>query len=110
MSKIPALQVVTANDLLSGDVVYLSSGGCWRREVQHATLVRTAGDADFLMAQAAQHEAYVVGPYLAEVSQDDAGRIQPTHYRERIRTLGPSNRPDLGRQAEGVQEAAHVSL
>ena len=62
------------------------------------------------MAQAAQHEAYVVGPYLAEVTQDDAGRLEPVHYRERIRTLGPSNRPDLGRQAEGLAEVAHVSL
>ncbi len=110
MSKTPALQVVTANDLLNGDVVFLSSGGCWRRELQHATLVRTSGDADFLMAQAAQHEAYVVGPYLAEVTQDDAGRLEPVHYRERIRTLGPSNRPDLGRQAEGLAEVAHVPL
>jgi hypothetical protein len=110
MSKNPALQVITANDLLSGDVVYLATNGHWQRPLQGAVVADTADEANRLLAIATPQEALVVGPYLAEVTRDAAGRLAPVHYRERIRTLGPSNRPDLGRQAEGSKEPAHVSL
>ena len=30
------------------------------------------------------------------------GRIRANHFRERVRTLGPSVRPDLGKQANGT--------
>ncbi len=45
----------------------------------------------------------VVGAYLADAKAGPNGP-EPTHFREAFRTRGPSNRPDLGRQAAGPQE------
>jgi len=41
----------------------------------------------------------VVGPYLIDVI-DDNGRPRAALIREHLRTLGPSVRRDLGKQAE----------
>lgn len=109
-----ALQAVTANDLMDGDVVYLASGDCWSRHLTEAALASTPEEAAHLLASAMPQEHLVVGPYLIDVNRTANGQLEPTHYRERIRTLGPSNRPDLGRQAEMPaaqrQESADVSL
>ena len=43
----------------------------------------------------------VTGGYLFDAERRD-GRIRASHIRERIRTLGPTVRPDLGKQAEGT--------
>jgi hypothetical protein len=114
MNSIPALQAVTANDLMDGDVVYLTAEHCWSRHLSEAALAAKPDEAASLLAIAMRQEHLVVGPYLMDVSRAAAGQLEPKHYRERIRTLGPSNRPDLGRQAETPavrrQESAHVSL
>ncbi len=114
MSRENSLQVVTANHLLDGDVVYLTAGLGWSRELADAVIADTQEEADRLLAAAAGQEGEVVGPYLIDVARDADGRPEPLHYRERIRTRGPSNRPDLGRQAETPavrrQEQTNVSL
>ena len=42
----------------------------------------------------------VVDPYLVDVEIAADGRSRPRHYREALRALGPSMRPDLGKQAD----------
>ena len=42
----------------------------------------------------------IVDPYLVEVTIGTNGEPIPVHYRERMRTLGPTTRLDLGKQAE----------
>ena len=37
-----------------------------------------------------------------DVAERRAGAIRAAHIRERMRTLGPTVRPDLGKQAEGT--------
>jgi hypothetical protein len=46
----------------------------------------------------------VTGAYLFDATRVD-GKIKASHIRERIRTLGPSVRLDLGKQAEGTAGA-----
>lgn len=99
MAKSFIPQVVTGNDLMDGDVIYLTDAGDWTREHAEAALARSREQAAALLAEAEGQSARVVGPYLADAELDAAGRPRPIHYRERLRTLGPSNRPDLGRQA-----------
>ncbi|MEY4091833.1 MAG: hypothetical protein RLZZ496_1015, partial [Pseudomonadota bacterium] len=41
----------------------------------------------------------IVDPYLAQVQIGGDGAPVPVHYRERMRTRGPTIRPDLGKQA-----------
>jgi len=46
----------------------------------------------------------VTGPYLFDATRVE-GKIRADHIRERIRTLGPTVRVDLGKQAEGTAGA-----
>ncbi|MFN3613437.1 MAG: DUF2849 domain-containing protein [Rubrimonas sp.] len=99
MSRPFVPQIVSANHLLEGDVVYLTAEGGWTRDLSDAVVARDAEAAAALLARAVPQQSVVVDPYLAEVALD--GRVpRPLHYREVFRTRGPSNRPDLGRQAE----------
>jgi len=91
--------IVSANDLMAGDVVYLDAAHGWTRDLAAAAVARTEAEAGALLAAAAQ-PGRVVDAYLAEVAVEPGRAPRPLHFREVFRTRGPSNRPDLGRQAE----------
>jgi hypothetical protein len=91
-------KIISANDLLEGDVVYLDHAGGWTRRLGEAAVAASEADAEALETTAQQPQR-VVGPYLVDVTLDAAGNPAPTHFREKFRDRGPSNRPDLGRQA-----------
>ena len=42
----------------------------------------------------------MTGSYLVDAERR-AGQVRAAHIRERMRALGPTVRPDLGKQAEG---------
>lgn len=94
-------QVVTANNLRDGLVVFLSEYGTWSPWINDAKVAKSREDAAALEARGAQDAKanIVVGPYLVDVIEAD-GTIRAAHIREHLRTLGPSVRTDLGRQAE----------
>ncbi len=92
-------QVVTANHLLEGDVIYLTAAREWTRHLTEAAPVQ-GEKADELLAFAEAQADSVVGAYLAEVALVD-GKPAPTHFRETFRTKGPSNYFH-GKQAEGA--------
>lgn len=94
------LKVVTANDLLSGAVVYWTKGGAWTNDLSAAFLVE--GQAALAeLARASADEGRAVGPYLMDVTADRApsGRAR---LRETIRKSGPTIHPEFGRQAERI--------
>lgn len=95
-------KIVTANDLLLGDVIYLTATGAWSRRHGDALVARTQDEAEELLAQAAAQQLKVVGPYLAEATLDVSGKPAPVHFREAFRTRGPSNY-DHGKQAHEPQ-------
>ncbi|MEL6609273.1 MAG: DUF2849 domain-containing protein [Pseudomonadota bacterium] len=88
--------VVTANDLMIGDVVYLTSDDRWTRELSEAELIADEAHAQIRLIEAQSQPDVVVGAYLAEMTGD----LQPTHFREEFRRTGPSN------YAHGKQAAA----
>ncbi len=96
-----ALKAVTANRLVDGLVVYLGGDG-WVEALAAARSVSGKEAAAALLAEAEPDVAAcrVVGPYVIDVVPDEAGTLQATSERERIRALGPTMRPDLGKQAE----------
>lgn len=98
MSRPFSPKVVTANDLLEGDVIYLATDDTWVRDLARAEVLTDEADADLrlLLAQSQPHR--VVGAYLAEVRPGTDG-IEPAHFREEFRRRGPSN------YAHGKQEA-----
>lgn len=95
--KRPPLPVILlANDLLDGEVVFWTGGG-WSPVPQEALVARDDAAAGAL-EQAARdglHANRVVDAYLVDVSVEGT----PRHYREKIKTEGPTTRRDLGKQA-----------
>ena len=104
------LQLLTANRLQDGEVVYLTETGAWSERIQDAATRLDDKDQESLLAtgEAAEKSCLVVGPYLMAVAAE-GDRLLPLSQRERIRALGPSTRHDLGKQA-AQGGTSHVSL
>jgi len=98
MSRKFTPKVVTANDLLEGDVVYLTEDDRWSRHHHEAELIEDEAHAEIRLIHAARQETTVVGAYLADARLGPMGP-EPVHFREAFRTRGPSNYV-LGKQAE----------
>ena len=98
----PTLKVLTANRLRTGDVLYWKTG-TWIETLSGAELFADSGLAEAALAQAQGLVAanQIVSPYLFDVRRDKAGLV-PVKEREIIRSLGPSIRPDTGKQASHV--------
>ena len=90
MSRPFAPKVVTANDLLLGDVIYQTPGNGWSRDLQDAEVLRDEAAAEDRLRAAVQQPGLAVGPYLAEVKIGADGP-EPAHFREAFRATGPSN-------------------
>jgi len=77
-------QVVTANDLVSGAVVFWTGAG-WSHAPADARVLHEAEAQQQALAAAEADGLRVVGAYLAAVGDDGLVRL-----RERIRTTGPT--------------------
>lgn len=95
-------EIVTANRLNDGAVVYLAAEGDWSERLADAVVVEGDAAAKALLDNAAVAVAaqIVVAPYRADVALE-SGRLVPRTMKERIRARGPSIHPELGKQAEG---------
>jgi hypothetical protein len=100
---LPALKILTANQLRTGDVLYWKAGQ-WAESLADADIFAedTAAEAALADAQGSVAANQVVSPYLFDVRQTKTGPV-PVKEREIIRSLGPSVRPDTGKQAAHVQ-------
>ena len=83
--------VLTANDLLEGDVVYRAPDGGWTRHLGSARLFVDEAEANRSLAEAASQQGAIVDPYLAAAEPGDGGVPRPAHFREAFRAAGPSN-------------------
>ena len=94
------LQVVTANRLVDGEVVYLAADGHWSEWIGDGCLADDSQRLDSLMetAEKAVATQIVVAPYAIDVIIED-GNVRARRYREYIRASGPTIRADLGKQA-----------
>jgi hypothetical protein len=103
MSNLEKGQALTANRLADGNVVFLTRAGEWSLSVDDAALAVEPDAAKALEARGRQAEAanFVTGAYLFDAERRDS-RVRALHIRERIRTLGPTVRQDLGKQASGA--------
>jgi hypothetical protein len=92
-------QMLTANRLRDGDVLYRKGGG-WVLALAEGDVFadQTSADAALAAAQAEMVRNEFVAPYLFEV-RVVKDVIQPVKEREIIRAAGPTVRADLGKQA-----------
>jgi hypothetical protein len=102
MAKASDPQMLTANRLVDGDVLYWKDGD-WVLALTEGHVFADPKAADAALAQAQKYvsENRVVNPYLFDVRTDAKG-IHPVKEREIIRAAGPTIRDDLGKQAEGL--------
>jgi hypothetical protein len=100
VSKARHPQVVSANDLLEGDAVWLAPGGGWVRDIRAAEVIWDQAWAEAALRAAEAQAGRVVGAFLADVHPDPDG-ARPVHFREAFRTRGPSNYPHGKQQAGG---------
>jgi hypothetical protein len=93
--KKAALQIVTANRLREGDVVYLTESGAWSTHLNESRATDDKAVVEAMLAQAAADVAarLIVAPYAFEVVEID-GILQPLSARETIRAAGPTVRAD----------------
>ncbi|MWD29504.1 DUF2849 domain-containing protein [Aquicoccus sp. SCR17] len=94
-------KVVTANDLVEGDVIYLTADDGWTRDMREAELITDEAHAQIRLLHAESLPLQVVGAYLADAKQGTDGPV-PTHFREDFRRTGPSNYFH-GKQAETAE-------
>lgn len=83
------LQIVTANRLRDGGVVFLTDGGAWTTDIARAGVAGDEPAAQRLLAigAVAAAESRIVEPYLTAV-RADGDSIVPVSLRERIRAQG----------------------
>ena len=88
-------QVITANRLDDGTVVYLGDEKSWSPQLANAKVAADEDEAVVLMGigDDAENQGIVVGAYLIPVEVVD-GVIAPVRLREDIRADGPTRRTD----------------
>lgn len=97
------MKIVTANRLSDGIAVWLAADHSWAAWIDGAEIafdeateekLQRAGKAAFL-----KNEVVDVNIIDVEIS---GGRVRPVRLRERIRAAGPTNRLDIGKQADAA--------
>ena len=92
------VQVVTANRLRDGVIVWLTSALTWSEDFTESKPLRDEAEAKAALdaAAAAVKARLVIGPYLAEFNETPEG-LQAASARERIRAgRMPTITPDQG--------------
>jgi hypothetical protein len=98
MAKVQEPQMLTANRLKDGDVLYWKAGQ-WVATMREADVFAESKQADAALAAAQEYVSsnVVVNPYLFDV-RVDGNAIHPVKEREIIRAAGPTVRGE-GKQA-----------
>jgi Protein of unknown function (DUF2849) len=113
-------EIITANRLIDGVVVFQETAGGWAEDFARAAIYEgaEATKAGIALARQAELADIVVEPYAIVVELRN-GHYAPKALREAIRATGPTVRLDLGKQALGQApivainahaEKSHVSL
>ena len=82
------LQVVSANRLGDGAVVFLDEAGDWITSLAGAAVAHGEREAAILLRRGQVEGVSVVEPFLVAVSRDEDGTLEPLSLREKIRASG----------------------
>jgi hypothetical protein len=93
------MKALTGNRLGDGEAVF-ASGGDWAPRFADADIFEDDAAALVAEAHAKTQQTIVVDPYLIDVIPSDSG-YAPLSFRERVRALGPTNKPEHGKKIEG---------
>ena len=93
-------QVISANRLSDGIVVFRAKGGAWVEQLRDAEILADAAAVKAVLALAEQD---VKANHVIEVAAFEValnyGQVEPVHLRDKIRAKGPTTHPLHGKQA-----------
>lgn len=97
--KITGPQMIVANRLLDGRVVFMRADGSWSADASDAATAADAAEVEALEALAQKSAAsnHVLSIEVIEATERD-GKPFPAHMKFAMQAKGPSVRPDLGYQ------------
>jgi len=99
------VKALTTNDLLTGEAVFWNQGQ-WVKRFGEAEILEGEAAETALATAIAQPTTWAGDPpYLIDLEETPEGPA-PISYRERLRALGPTNKPEHGKQAEGGADVA----
>ena len=85
-------QVISANALRDGRVVYLTGAGSWSAALASARLFTAEADLQAALARAAADQGRIVGPAAVPVKRPPGGGPPvPCRLRDRLRRDGPGH-------------------
>ena len=89
-------QMIIANRLVDGAVVFLGAEQTWVTVIDDAVLIESEHDGAQLLAQAKLDEVncIVIDPYLIPVTFEDQ-HARPDNNKESIRAFGPTVRTEV---------------
>ena len=95
------LNIISANRLTDGHVVYLSHNGRWSENIVDGRTAKNEEESTALLAEAqvSVTGGLVVDPYVVSISNDN-GAFEPVRLRERIRQLGPKQSKALSQATQ----------
>ena len=94
-------RAITGNRLRDGAVVFHNNDAGWVERLEDASLYEDKATTETVLAAAkaqAEKERLAVDVYAIDIRVED-GKRKPETMREQIRSLGPTVRTDLGKQA-----------
>ena len=99
-------EIITANRLIDGVVLFQDAAGAWSEDFAKAAVHADAAATKAALERAKEDEArdLIVEPYAVVVELRN-GHYAPKALRELIRASGPTIRLDLGKQAQGQAPA-----
>jgi hypothetical protein len=102
------MKALTSNDLLTGEAVFWREGQ-WVRRFSEAQILEGEAAEAALQTAISQPTTWAGDPpYLIDIQETPEGPA-PVSFRERLRALGPTNKPDHGKQAEGGADIAALT-
>lgn len=90
--------LISANDLLSGEVIYLTATGDWSRNLNDALCREDKNVVATEVTELETQQNRVLGPTLVEACINPDGTCVLQHFRDRFRDSGPTHRVDLPRK------------
>jgi hypothetical protein len=85
-----AHQILTANRLHDGAVVYLAKDNDWTRNIESGLSAEPEGTENLLAAgEKAVQAQIIIAPYLIDV-EITGSSVRPLRFREQIRAKGPT--------------------
>ena len=93
-------QVISANRLSDGIVVFRAQGGAWVEQLRDAEILP---DAAAVKAALGLVDLDIKANHVIEVAAFEVavrdGHVEPVHLRDKIRARGPTTHPLHGKQA-----------